>query len=355
VWQLTFFSEQYENQFLQRPEIAHNPDRRHLESSHKRVNGDDGLYLVDVEPYNTPLLSLPPAPTSGRPAAAVMMINVKASERGPVPVRGLTKEPLNPALNGWETVTNGSVPTMQTPKVRFWGNISSKRLAQTSRPGPTPWSSDSFNFPDLLAARSSSNDVYFQANAVKPPITWDPKEPESFVIETEDYASGHPIVSQKKKAKKAQEAKRKSKKQSTSEEVVTGDLNKDVNEEITVLAQGLSTPPEVKLDTGVLDIDKKLQSYWVDAKTGDMITEAVVEPIAIISGPISEVSPMVVTKHGKHMHWIRFLRNFVVDQLTNPSSPSWSGCSQNTSCHFENNNVPDCPFHEPRKYIIVAS
>lgn len=39
------------------------PDRRHLQQSHTRVNGDDGLGQTIIEPYHTPLLDLTPCPT----------------------------------------------------------------------------------------------------------------------------------------------------------------------------------------------------------------------------------------------------------------------------------------------------
>ncbi|KAG9193094.1 hypothetical protein G6011_03129 [Alternaria panax] len=346
-------SEQYENQSPHRPRTAHSPDRRHLESSHKRVNSDDGLYNTDIEPYHTPLLSLPPAPTSDRLTTAVTVINVKVSECGPAPVRGRTKKPLQPTHDGWETVTNGIARTTQTPKARVWGNVPSKLQAQALRPGPTPWSSDSRNFPDLSVAGSPFNNTYTQTHAVKPPIAWGSKEPESFVAEAEDDISTHPMVSQKKKAKKAREAKRKTKKHSTSEEIPNGDVDELVEEETDASARDLSAPPETNLDTNVKDIDKTLQLYSMSTNTEHQVIEAVVEPTTMIpefinsTSPVPPPEPVTVTKHGKHMHWIRFTRIFVVDQLTNPYSPSSSSYSHSTLCSFENNNIPDCPFHEP--------
>ncbi|CAN9084217.1 unnamed protein product [Alternaria alternata] len=321
-------SERFEDQSPCRPRTAHSPDRRHLESSHKRVSGDDGLYAADIEPYHTPLLSLPPAPASGMPVAAIMVINIKAPVRAPAPVRGRAKKPVKTASDGWKTVTNGGVPTKQIPKARVWGNIPSKRPAQASRPGPAPWSSDSRNFPDISAAKTSFDGAYSQPREVKPPMIWCSKEPETFVFQTEDDVSGHAAVSQKKKAKKAREAKRKAKKHSTSNEIIT----EDVGDEPDISMQGPSTPQKTKVDTNVLDIDKTLQSFSMDTKTEGKFADLVVEPIAMIhdsSDGISPVPPpesMPITKHGKHMHWIRFVRNFVVDQLTNPYSPSWN-CS----------------------------
>ncbi|KAI5373768.1 hypothetical protein J4E82_007581 [Alternaria postmessia] len=300
-------SERFEDQSPCRPRTAHSPDRRHLESSHKRVSGDDGLYAADIEPYHTPLLSLPPAPASGMPVAAIMVINIKAPVRAPAPVRGRAKKPVKTASDGWKTVTNGGVPTKQIPKARVWGNIPSKRPAQASRPGPAPWSSDSRNFPDISAAKTSFDGAYSQPREVKPPMIWCSKEPETFVFQTEDDVSGHAAVSQKKKAKKAREAKRKAKKHSTSNEIIT----EDVGDEPDISMQGPSTPQKTKVDTNVLDIDETLQSFSMDTKTEGKFADLVVEPIAMIhdsSDGISPVPPpesMPITKHGKHMHWIR--------------------------------------------------
>ncbi|CAN9219811.1 unnamed protein product [Alternaria alternata] len=301
-------SEQFEDQSPCLPRIAHSPDRRHLESSHKRVSGDDGLYAADIEPYHTPLLSLPHAPASGMPAAAIMVINIKAPERASAPVRGRAEKPVMTASDGWKTVTNGGVPTKQIPKARVWGNIPSKRPDQASRPGPAPWSSDSRNFPDISAAKTSFDDAYSQTREVKPPMIWCPKEPETFVFQTEDDVNDHAAVSQKKKAKKAREAKRKAKKHSTSNVIIT----EDVGDEPDISMQGPSTPQKIEVDTNVLDIDETLQSFSMDTKTEGKFADLMVEPIAMIhdsSDGISLVPPpesMPITKHGKHMHWIRF-------------------------------------------------
>jgi hypothetical protein len=205
--------------------------------------------------------------------------------------------------------------------------------------------------------RSSSSDGDSQAHAVKPPTTWTLKEPESFVTETEDYSSGHPVISQKKKAKKAREAKRKAKKQDASEEVVNENVDGKIDEETRVSAQDFSTPPETKLETEVENIDKKPQTSSMKVNSDDKVAKVATEPILrSIDGvsPAPPHEPMPATKHGKHMHWVRFTRNFIADQLTNPYSPSWSGCSHGTSCSFETNNVLDCPFHEPCKNLAIA-
>jgi hypothetical protein len=57
-----------------------------------------------------------------------------------------------------------------------------------------------------------------------------------------------------------------------------------------------------------------------------------------------------IVYNSKHIHWTKFKRRFIVDQLTGPFLTLSSGCSHGINCVFESNEVPDCPFHEPRTY-----
>jgi hypothetical protein len=304
---------------------------------------------------------LPPAPTPNKQAAAVMVINVKASERRPVTVRGRPKNP-QPAPDGWQVVTNGSTPTNSAVKMRAWGNVPSKPPAQAPRPGPTPWLSDSRDFPELAATRSSSDDSYHPAPAVKPPQTWDMQQPESFTAEVD----GHPAISQRKKAKKAREAKRKAKNQSISEAAIDtsrprSEAAEDVGKEVDVSTQGASMPSENNPNIQGRDNGKHVPSHTTNTIVSDEAANGVVESVATNTGFAEEVAsvplprPIAVTKHGKHMHWVRFVRTFLVDQLTNPFPSSCSGCSHSTSCLFESNDILDCPFHEPRKFIPIEN
>jgi hypothetical protein len=200
---------------------------------------------------------------------------------------------------------------------------------------------------------------------VRPPKTWSTQEPESFVTETEDCTNDQPAISQKKKAKKAREAKRKAKKQSVVEETVgssnpQNEATEYAGKEIDVLPQGAFTPLEAKNNSKVRDDDNELPSCRINANGKDVIAEVVVEAVAPVPGSAQEVpplplpEPMPITKHGKHMHWTRFVRKFLVDQLTNPLPASCSGCSHSTPCPFENSGIPDCPFHEPRRFITIS-
>ncbi|KAI4650340.1 hypothetical protein J4E93_002696 [Alternaria ventricosa] len=276
--------DQDDDQSPRRSSALDTSDRRHLESNHKRVNGDDGLYHADIEPYHTPLLPLPPAPTLNRHPAAVLVINVKASERGPTTVPGRIKKP-QPAPDGWQVVTNGVTPTKSVAKTRAWGNIPSKPPARAPRPGPTPWLSDLRDFPDLSTTRSSSDESYSQAPAVKPPKTWGMSAPESFVTEAEDSVNGHPAISQRKKAKKAREAKRKAKKQSAPESAISpADIRNEATEDVhdvgDVVAQAGYTPPETMLYTKDQVSSQDALPYISIAGGHDASTEAVSEPVS---------------------------------------------------------------------------
>ncbi|KAI4705497.1 hypothetical protein J4E81_000379 [Alternaria sp. BMP 2799] len=327
-------SDQDDDQSPPRSSTLDISDRRHLESNHKRVSGDDGLYHADIEPYHTPLLPLPPAPTLNRQSAAVLVINVKASEQGPTTVPGRIKKSQQ-APDGWQVVTNGVTPTKSVAKTRAWGNIPSKPPARAPRPGPTPWLSDSRDFPNLSASRSSSDEPYSPAPAVKPPKAWGVSAPESFTTETEDSVNGHPAISQRKKAKKAREAKRKAKKQSIPEAAMSlPDLRNEATEDVCdvgdALAQSASMLPETILYTKDSDSSQDVLSYTESANDHDASTEVVSEPISTDTTFAKGMSPvplpepvLPITKHGKHMHWIRFARKFISDQLTNPFPPSW--------------------------------
>jgi len=191
--------------------------------------------------------------------------------------------------------------------------------------------------------------------------------PESFTTGTEDSANGHPAISQRKKAKKAREAKRKAKKQSIPEAAISlPDLRNEATEDVydvgDVLAQSASMLPETILYNKDRDSSQDVLAYTESANDHDASIEVVSEPISTDTTFAQGVSPvplpepvLPITKHGKHMHWIRFARRFISDQLTNPFPPSWDGCSHSTSCSFENNDFLDCPFHEPRKCIATGT
>ncbi|KAF3043998.1 hypothetical protein E8E12_005497 [Didymella heteroderae] len=85
----------------------------------------------------------------------------------------------------------------------------------------------------------------------------------------------------------------------------------------------------------------------VDGKDG--VSIAAVREQSTVVAPPSKPSLILVprTNHGKHDHWVRFVRMFTVDQLTVPMVQCLQGRSHGSSCQFESHGVPDCPFHEP--------
>jgi hypothetical protein len=72
-----------------------------------------------------------------------------------------------------------------------------------------------------------------------------------------------------------------------------------------------------------------------------------VEPCAVMLNESSPV-PFHVTYSTKHIHWLKFKRHFMVDKLTVPFISRSLGCSHDSTCVYESNDLLDCPFHEPR-------
>lgn len=178
-------------------------------------------------------------------------------------------------------------------------------------------------------------------------------EPEQLVRKVFDVADesihSHPVVSQKKKAKKAREAKRKARKLTPQDELVhllleqdEVAINVDANSDTTSSSSSPTADWHLAEDTNE------------DIGTDSCLNE-IASPVSLDSSPREEPSPISVpiTRHGKHVHWSRFTRNFIVDQLTTPFLSSLGTCYHGTSCAFEDNDVLDCPFHQPRKSTRV--
>ncbi|KAF1944313.1 hypothetical protein EJ02DRAFT_398438 [Clathrospora elynae] len=356
-------SKQYENQSPRPLPTTHGPDLRHLKNNYTRVDGDDGIYESIIEPYRAPLLPMLPNSTPSKKTTSLKVVSIKAPDPGSVETRGVfgKKTSPRPDPDGWQRVANGAAPTVPIFKGPAWGNIPKLRPSEDIRPLPTP-SSDASDFPDLSSSRrGSSNDVNTKAPAVRSLPAYASNEPEGFVAEMPEPTNGHPAVSQKKKAKKAREAKRKAKKFSSEEEdehtpaVQHDAADKPINEIDTASMNSPTTPVADAVyedDINSLDIPEALPLHWGEVDD-DFDINAVADADVLISKPYEKPSPtpptalVPVTKSGKHMHWLRFTRNFIVDQLTDPCLATWVGCAHGTSCAFEHNNVPDCPFHEP--------
>lgn len=352
---LTSSSEEQENELPHKFTDLHDSDRRHLESTHKRVNGEDGLHEYSIEPYRTPLLPLLPDPAPGKKSAATRILSIKATQHKPVPVQAednCKKDCLRSAPDGWQTVTHGAIPRNTVARPRVWGNIPSQRRADGSQPTPNIVPSRYPEFPTLLSDTwRTSNDASTKAREVQPPSAWTAQEPEGFVLEPNDTFHYRPSISQKKKAKKNREAKRKAKKLATPED--TTDLAslqaeaEEANNDADAVSTAVSIPVEAQMDPGDIIYDEHIASH-IDNEIGQagLVAAQVTEPPEkTILMPTTATIP--TTKHQKHMHWLRFVRYFVVDQFNSPIPPSCSGCSHTTSCMFENSEIPDCPYHEP--------
>jgi hypothetical protein len=340
-----------ENQPPHLPSAVQTPDHRHLQNTHKRVSGDDGLDRTTIEPYHAPLLPYSPKPVSNKKAMTMKLVPTKLPDLAPSTQHGGPGKRSAPRQDpdGWQTVTNGADPTTSIGKPSVWGNVPKTRPREESRPSLSTLRSDDTAFPGLPnSMRSSSDESTTKAHAVQAPSVWASKEPESFVTETPQSANDHPTVSQRKQAKKARETKRKAKKAtapvvSGSDATQEGEAHEEVNEKVKVLQ---SVPPRSVFHNGGDNDGQKISS--LDSLQGE--GEVKFPSEAAYSESTPSETTVQVTKHGKHVHWTRYTRNLLVDQPTGPDFPPLSGCAPGTSCVFESNDVVDCPFHEPRKF-----
>ena len=175
----------------------------------------------------------------------------------------------------------------------------------------------------------------------------------------------HPIVSRKKKSKKEREAKRKTKKLMRPEVILPMDTT-------DVITEGVA---DKEGDTAVREsiLGKYENLDNTKAAVGLSTSEApckIKKNIDVGSEPSSDLTIMkqeeielpvapIVTSHGKHLHWLRYTRHLVVDQITPPFMTPWhapsDGIPNNAApCAFERNNEPDCPFHSACKHDAVS-
>lgn len=255
--------------------------------------------------------------------------------------------------DGWQTVLR-SQPTVPVVKPSWIGG-STTQLSE----GPVgPWIEKMSEFPRLSTLtmdhqrEEPSKTLAVQAPAAAAVAA--SKAPEQFVVEDdkhmEEQSNDHPIVSQKKTAsKKAREARRKAKKLTAQDQLANAAADQEPS-------PAEDCPDERSSNTTIYTSDRlsgedvpPLQPTEVDGQSQTDKMDLSVPRIAEHSVELSSTLPLQSTKHAKHIHWLKFARYFVVDQLTNPILPSWRGCSHVTACAFEGNDVPDCPFHEPRK------
>ncbi|RAR01485.1 duf323 domain-containing protein [Stemphylium lycopersici] len=336
-----------------RPGSRHDPDRRHLENIHQRITGDDGLYESTIEPYRAPLLPLPPNPTPGRGPVSLKVISIKAPEMVEAPAQGGGKKKSTPSAAGdWQTVTNDKSLINSAPRLRVWGNIPSQRPAEVLQTvlasRKTVLSTTSFPSP---VVRNLSREASPKAPAVQSPSIWASRGPESFVSRQADTLDEHPVVSQRKKSKKLRETKRKANRLSVPANAAEHSPAGDDNEKNDSGATNTTSIEVVsQLDAGAQDAEGGHTPEEADEiRKIDEMPEPThpTEHDDEVIPSIPPLAPIPVTTYGKQIHWKKFARYFTVDQPTMPLLASWSGCSHGSSCAFEANDIPDCPFHEP--------
>jgi hypothetical protein len=322
------------------------PDRRHLEKIHKRVNGDDGLCQKVIQPYHTPLVPMLATAASGPRAVQLKVVSNNTVSTS----TGSASKKIAPA---WETVLSAKKP--KPPSVKpAWGMTATGRPIAPSPSPVNPWGPEFCEIPDL---RGFGGAVVQPADASTVTASRGPdgfeESGEAAVDETADDSTAveHAAVSQKKTKKYAREARRKAKKaglQQEAFEMVEVTLK---NEDVSLKQE---TVPATDNDI-ILDLPNKDDPSCAISPDTALI-ETIVETMSSPPADLLELEPAVepspaplyVTNNSKHVNWVKFQRQFMVDQLTVPLLPSSVVCSHSNTCVYESNEVPDCPFHAPR-------
>jgi hypothetical protein len=344
------------------------PDRRHLQRAHTRVNGDDGLGQTVIEPYHTPLLTLSPCPVPKKHAVLRVVDDKENKPLGDKTNRGWSQREKARHTNAVLLASTREEddepspfrpsklisPAKPTRKTVWVATSVPSEIQSTLNPGcdqdEYPALVPSPKIPtaaliglDELSAQSPSQ---ISAGEATERVT-------KYDRETEDP---HPAVSQKKAKKAQREAKRKAKKLSSPGEALDPTAYIQIGPEVDE-----QNSPQI-LSTTLVAIETSnatgeshhgsVSPVAVELTNGDEGTSSVVAELqnAKIHAPVRTPPKQVShTFHGKHDHWMRFLRIFDVDQLTLPDLKAFESCSHGSSCRFESHGVPDCPFHDPRK------
>jgi hypothetical protein len=324
----------------------HGPDLRHLEKIHKRVNGDDGLGQEVIEPYHTPLVPMLATAASGPRAVQLKVVSNNTASTS-------TRPASKKIAATWETVLSAKKP--KPPSVKpAWGMTATGRPVAPSPSPVNPWGPDFCEIPDL---RGSGSVVVQPADASTVTASRGPdgfeESDEAAVDKSADdnTAIGHAAILQKKTKKHEREAQRKAKKAGLQQEA-SETVDMTLKDEDISLEQ--ETVPTTDNDI-ILDLPNK--DYSSRALSPDtVLIKTVVETMSNPPADVLQLEPAVetsllplqVTNNSKHVNWVKFQRQFMVDQLTVPFLPSSVVCSHSNTCVYESNEVPDCPFHAPR-------
>lgn len=356
---------------MRAPSPVNGPDRRHLQRAHTRVNGDDGLGQTVIEPYHTPLLTLSPYPVL-KQHAILRVVDDKDKPLGDKTNRGWsqrekarrTNAELLASTREDDDGTSLARPSklvasaQPTQKIAWAAPSVPSEIHSGLSPRPR-FSQDEFpalvqssKIPttaliglDELSAQSPSQISAGEATGCATKHECDTKDP-------------HPVVSQKKAKKAQREAKRKAKKVSSPGEALDPTAYREASTEADEQISPQILPAtlvaiEASNTTGEVSHNGSVSPAAFELTNSDEGTSSVVAELqnAISHAPIgTPPNEVPYTFHGKHDHWTRFSRIFNVDQLTLPDLKAFESCSHGSSCRFESHGVPDCPFHDPRKY-----
>ncbi|KAF2845456.1 hypothetical protein T440DRAFT_460233 [Plenodomus tracheiphilus IPT5] len=344
------------------------PDRRHLETIHMRVTGEDGLPGAVIEPYSAPLLNLRPDPTPTRKPFALKVVISDGRDKGNSPhTHGSGRNRKTPpACNGWQNIASGlktTLPLTAPSSSALPAKISIG--AELSQRVPGTRSSTAFHGLPYNVEREEalSTKTAPSVQAAANETISSSRAPEEFVSHASqpvaDASPTHPVVSQKKKAKKEREAKRKAKKLAIQEEPLDDSPGFD-GTSVSPLPLGLDIKENPCIESSMEPDSMNKRHKHTEAAAActtqdnadvDKTEMADLEPTSLEPDEDVSSTAMPTTDHGKHLHWHRFTRNLIVDQLTPPSMIHWhtppNGSPENAApCAFERHDKPDCPFHD---------
>lgn len=336
------------------------------------MSGEDGLDEATIEPYHAPLLPLLPDPTPSRKAISLRVVAGDSTKEALDPSGANPDEDLDAEYsfecrsNPWQIATNSNkissigkpfkatsnhaagIFHQESVNLEVSGLLSPKHIACTKPTLDAP-SVQAASYEAVSASRSPEQ--FLNAN----------------VKSKTERTNSEPIISQKKKAKKEREYKRKAKKLARPE----GELIVHTTDMVTHVAacdkgdkagqEDLVTSTQSAVEDGKATAHPSILTAQCLAETKkNLDVQSVPDPNLKAVKEAEVVSPAApfVTSHRKHLHWHRFTRNLLVDQLTLPFMTMWhtppNGIPENdaTPCAFERSGEPDCPFHGFCKYCV---
>lgn len=403
------YSSDHKKQSSFEPPLFDESDIRHIEHTHTRVAGDDGVEDPIIEPHETPVLPTKEDLTPQNKLKSLRIVD--ASSANAMPDRAGTAWGKKHTRNFSLSSDREKVSSPQTGRVE----ILRQRGNESSVPSRKPWMDNDLEFPGLPPSRNLTYDSARTQDAstqyerkipqVKDAATQTPRAVVTWLDEPA-VTVAEPVVEQpqnqpgpslkKQNAKKEREAKRKAKKnvsQAEHEDKVSSSGETFVGEEQTIdgatptIALDLADQPkslhciededvlkdhgkqveeviEVKEGKGEVEsvlqpaaveqADKMKEAKAVAVKRADQVkheAEAAAAHAALVSRDFnnltipesSEPSATTISQGCKHMDWFKFTKYFIVDQITSPKM-AFMG---DDFCAFLNEEVRDCPFHEP--------